>query len=247
MSDERGMLRTERGRTPDPDPTILTTQQSAALREEMYRAIGSATAIWDARIHALEEATNRFRENLSKDLSNHVDTIKELLEEKVRGFRDNVAEKFEGVERQFHDRDARLELIRLNAADALNAAFAARERAAAAAETASKEAISKSELATKEKIVALQALLSGGMDDIRGQIGALTSRLDRGEGAQRGSGETKHERRAEIGSFVALAAFVLGIINVIIIIVVGIATIPHAPAIPITVAPPPASSTAAPR
>jgi hypothetical protein len=193
--------------TPIPDPTLLTTEQSNRLREEMYRAVAGLREILEARLLAQEDATDRFREGLNRDLNVHVDTIKSLFEGKLQGFILETREKFTGVMQRFTSFENRVDTFEHTNKAAIDAAFNANQKVSDAASLANDRAIGKSETATKEKIDALQALLTGSINDIRGQIAALTSRLDRSEGQS--SGATDNTGKWMGGAAIGISALTL--------------------------------------
>jgi hypothetical protein len=100
----------------------------------------------------------------------------------------------------------------------------ASKEAVDAALQSQKESVSKSEISTGKQLEALDRRISENKE-----------RLDRGEGVNRGAVDTRSERRADVGSFAAIAALVLGIINILIIIIVAIVAVPHSPPVPVTV------------
>jgi membrane protein involved in colicin uptake len=250
MSDDR-LPQGRAGWTPIPDPTLLTTQQSRELREEIFRSMQAQRELLESRFAAYEQAMNRFRENLPRDLNVHVDTIQALFAEKLAGHQSAIVQKFEAIDGRFYERDARLEQasrineIRVDQASAtikaaVDAARSSDQKAADASAAATDKAINKTEVATKEKIDSLQALLTGSIDDIRGQISALNSRMDRGEGASRGIHENSSERRGNIAMVIGVSSFGVTVISMLIGAIMFAAT--HTSSPPAIAPVPPASA-----
>ena len=216
MSEDHGLRDTYRGITPDPDPTILTTIQSGLLREEMYRAVNNLRELVLARIDILSTSVNEFHVRMPLDVQRVTEAMRDLFDQKLVGLNRELDSRFGGLESRFQERDIRVTDANLANAKAIEAAFASQQKAADLNLIYNDKAISKSELATKEKIEGLQALLTGAIDDLRNQINGLTSRLDRGEGAIRGLSESKQERRESVGLIVGIASVAAVVISMLV-------------------------------
>jgi hypothetical protein len=208
MENESGVgpRQTSRGWTPDPDPTLLTMEQSRLLREEMYRAVGSLRELMEAKLAELSSSIDGFHARIPTLIYETNNTQSVLFEQKLTGLRGEFFQRFDGVKLQFIERDVRGDQANKTSEVAIAAAFLANEKKADATAQSNDKAIAKSELATKEKIDSLQALLTGSIDDIRGQIAGLTSRLDRGEGASKGVTDVAFERRGNTAMIVGIAS-----------------------------------------
>jgi hypothetical protein len=239
--DDTGPRQTSRGWTPDPDPTLLTTEQSGLLREEMYRAVGNSRELTDARLQGLNTSVSDFHARIPNDIKESLAHLRELFVEKLAGLRDEANQKFSGIALQFSERDVRttqaselnrtmVEQATVASKTAIDAAFLANQKSADANAEYVDKSITKSEAATKEAIVGMQALLTGSINDIRGQIAGLTSRLDRGEGADKGLRDKDFDRRGNIGMVVGIAAASATAISMIVGVVLFIATHVSAPA-----------------
>lgn len=136
-----------------------------------------------------------------------------LLEERIR--RELSALK-ELHEVRFAELDRRVDQGRTASKEAVEAALQTR-----------KEAADKSEASTGKQFEAMDR-----------RISEVKERLDTGEGALRGSVDTRQERRSDLGSSLQVAAFVLSVVSVLIVIVLAIIELPHSPAVPVTVSPP---------
>lgn len=89
-----------------------------------------------------------------------------------------------------------------------------------------KESITKGETATGAQLAALDR-----------RISELKERLDTGEGALRGQVDTRHEQREDTGKLLGISAFAIGVVSILFNLMIAILTLPHAPAVPIALAP----------
>jgi hypothetical protein len=197
-SDSEG-IRSQATSVPTPDPTILT-------REAVDRAIASYREVVEARLGAMDQATKLVASDLVKI---------EQASEKDHERAEAASAKAMHAEREFilsqikivadvaNERFAAIEGTFASNALALAAALAAQKEAAAETNKANTLAIGKSEQATKETISSNALLSTTAIDDLRRQINALASRLDRGESAGEASQtvrtQTKAEERLNIG------------------------------------------------
>lgn len=143
-----------------------------------------------------------------------------LTNEAVRHLEERVRREIASL-KELHE-------VRLEALSRLveNGRIAGRESVEAALQTR-KEAADKAEASTNKQFEAMDR-----------RISEIKERLDTGEGATRGSVDTRQERRSEIASSLMIAGFVASIISILIAITVAIITVPHSPAVPVTVVPP---------
>jgi hypothetical protein len=203
---------------PIPDPTTLTTEQ-------LSRELSGLREILTTRLDAMDRAAVLLNENVTRvptDTDKQISHLKELHEE-----------RFSSIQQQFVERDVRTEQAASANKIAIDAAFLAQKAAADAVNESNAAAITKSEIAAKEKIDGLAALFRSSFDSIGVQIGALTSRLDRGEGASRGSTETRTEHRLDGTFILGVVMAVVGVIAVVASVITAlmtshpIAVLPH--------------------
>lgn len=199
-----------------PDPTALTREATALLREEVYRAVNGLRELLEARLGRLDASVTTFHSGFPSDVRNQINNSNELLTEKLNTLRLESLQKFDGIKLQFAERDVRtdqateqnkniVEQAAVASKTAIDAAFTANQKAADANAEYVEKSITKTEASTKEKIDGLQALLTGSIDDIRGQLSALTSRMDRSDGANKGSTDSRSERAQSTGVIVGIS------------------------------------------
>jgi hypothetical protein len=184
---------------PAPDPTLLTTEQLA-------RGLTNLRELLEARIHAVEESARHRYEDLRRvptDTDRQVSHLRELL-----------IEKFNSVQKQFDERDIRSQASEDAAKVAVNAALQAQKEAAAAQNDSNAAAITKSEGATIKQIDGILALLGSNTTGTNDKIFAINSRLDRGEGFNKGGHDTRAEGRMATGAVVAVISVAIMAISV---------------------------------
>jgi hypothetical protein len=152
---------------PDPDPTRATV-------DFVERAVGAVRVVTDVRIAGIERAADVFAENL-----NRVPTTLDREISKLAGL---VNEKFHSIEVQFAERDQRTGLEKQSATVAVNAALQAQKEAASAQNESNLAAVKKSDDATTKQIDGILLVLAGNKNALDEKIGAINSRLDRGDG-----------------------------------------------------------------
>lgn len=102
---------------------------------------------------------------------------------------------------------------------------------------ASREAVEAALQTRKEAADEAKASTGKQFEAMDRRISEVKERLDTGEGATRGSVDTRQERRSELGASLQIAAFVVSIISLLIVVALAIVTLPHSAPIPVTAAP----------
>jgi hypothetical protein len=149
------------GLVPVPDPTSLT---QALVRE----AIGALRSEFAAKFDAINEATRIVKEDYVRVptvVDRATKNLQDLLEEKIAHDADISSERFSAISEKF-----------TASGKAVDTAFAS-----------SAAAISKSEIATTENIKQLNTLLDSKFSALDRRVSDVTSRLDRGEGSDKGA------------------------------------------------------------
>jgi hypothetical protein len=155
------------GSKPDPDPTVLTTQQ--LLREigtsrETTEAIltGVKTAI-EARLDAMDVAIKLVHEQTEK--------FGGLIEASVNQLKDIDQVKFDAIRDRFSDAKSALDVALQSASKAVDAAFSAAKEAASKIEVSFTKAIEQLQTLT----IAQQKATDDKIDDARTRITTLES------------------------------------------------------------------------
>lgn len=203
------------GNIPIPDPSLLTTEQ-------LRRELGSLREVIETRLAGMDRATELIAVELEKQTANVADAfehqqaardnqlqaLREFLLSRMELSRAVSDERFTGISTQFAERDTRGEQEKLAARISLDAALAAAKEAVGEQNKSNTAAITKSDLATKEKIDSLVVQISTSIESLNDKIIALSSRMDRSEGKSQG-GATLW---AAIIAFVAVALLAGGLI-----------------------------------
>jgi hypothetical protein len=198
--------------TPIPDPTILTTQQLqreiATSREVVETKVLGIRDVFDTRFQGVDKLIGLLQE--------FVRTCEGIVTTQVAHLQELHKEKFNSIEKQFLERDVRMEQASRSSKEAVTEARLAAEKAVAAALQAAKEAvgeqqksnalaIDKSERSfTKQveqigtTIVTMQKTNDDKNDDLKSRVQTI-------EGQRTGAGNT-------IGMFVGLGGMVVGFV-----------------------------------
>jgi hypothetical protein len=145
---------------PDPDPTLLTT-------ENLRREIANLKELLESRL-----------------VGNH-----ELISTEIQVLSKVTEERFQSIAIQFAERDKRTEQLSLADKTAIAAALQAQKEAAGATNESNSVALGKMEDNFTKLIDQGQTLLNSVAKNMDDKINDLRSRLDTGEGQGRGKTE----------------------------------------------------------
>lgn len=194
--------------TPIPDPTRLTTQL-------IDRTLSAYKDVVDTRLSAIDEATKLERIQLRFEVERQITTLREILSLQIDGVAAVTNEKFSAISDGFAIRDTRVIQAATDSKVSLDAALAAQKEAASEQNKANTLAIGKSELATKEQIIALVAQIATSNKAMEDRIRAVENRLERMESIKTGAADQKIDYRQNIGqiiAFISIAAIVITLI-----------------------------------
>jgi hypothetical protein len=179
---------------PNPDPTVLTTQQLNLALSGLRDYVHGEIKVLEERLRGIDVATDLLNESVNRvptDLQLSIGRMQDLVNEKFKSIavqfidrdmrasgevartRDLIEEKFHSIEVQFAERDTRQERESRDNKIAVDAAFAAQKEAAATQDSNNTKAIDKSEKATAETISKLQDLTAA-------QALSLSAKIDEG-------------------------------------------------------------------
>lgn len=193
-----GQTRDRLNRTPEPDPTVLTTEQ-------LLRAVRGETDLFNAKLVGLEKEFKATQESLSsmradtrEAAKNAVECLKEVIEARMNAsdkaitlIQDAVdrspsvtevyakfSEKFESIQTQFEERDTRTEQTSRDSKVAVDAALQAAKEAVGEQNKSSALAIAKSEAATTKQIDQIQVLIATMQKGLDDKFGTLQKGMD---------------------------------------------------------------------
>lgn len=168
---------------PVPDPSLLTTEQ-------LRRELSGLREILETRLAAMDRATDLIAMELAR-VPSHNDRELASQREYIISLIDTVrsvsAEKFAGIDTRFLERDERTAQAAQESRISLDAALAAAKEAVSEQNKANALAIGKSELATKEKLDALERLMVASTTALADKISGVIERVGRIEA--RGEGK----------------------------------------------------------
>jgi len=134
--------------------------------------------------------------------------LREVLQGDIRNVQDVAIEKFLAIDGTFSSN-----------ALALTAALAAQKEAAAEQNKSNTLAITKSEVATKEKIDSNAQQTATSLKSLADRLDDLKERVDRGEGSTSGSADTRSEQRLNTGQVIAALAVIVAVVSFILYVV----------------------------
>jgi len=184
---------------PNPDPSLLTTQN---VRE----GLANLKELISARLDAMDGATN-LRLEMFKGLP-------EDIERRIAHLREVQDEKFHTIDNQFKERDVRTTQASGAADDALKAALQAAKELVGAQGEASAAAAVKSETSFTKQIDQIGTIIQTLEKALDARITELKERIDRGEGSSSGAVDQRNEKRMDSQVLIAAVAAVLFLISI---------------------------------
>ena len=192
------------------DPSLLTTAQLLRVNAELKELIFT-------RLDAMDKAMVLFNENMTRvptDTDKQIRHLRELLFERF----ETQNEKFASVQKQFMDRDVRVDQAAKDAKISLDAALSSAEKAVAKQNESFALSIQKSETATNKQIDTQSQLLQSLTAALNDKIDDLKGRMTRQEGAEIGSHASTTQRQADGNSQANWGGLIVGIILAVIAI-----------------------------
>jgi len=187
----------ERNWRPIPDPTILTTQQ-------LQREISALKEIIFTRLDANDKAVELLHADVTRvptDTDKAIAHLKELHNE-----------RFEGIEKQFSERDTRMTRELEHSQTALEAALLSAEKAVNKQNENFALSIAKSENSTNKQMEQMATLIHTSNGALEGKISDLKDRVTIIEGKTSGQMQAQVTHQTSnsfiIAVFVAAIAFV---------------------------------------
>ena len=177
---------------PNPDPTILTTEQLARSYAMLLREIESSGNLAEAKINGVLNSISIRIDGIEKVISlfhSQTDVYPVKLKTEICHLQDLHEEKFNAIAKQFQERDIRTEQTSRDNKLAIDAALQAAKEAVDAQNKSNALAVAKSEATfTKQidQIVVLVNSMGKGFDD---KIDDNKTRLQALESQKKGAGD----------------------------------------------------------
>lgn len=179
-----------------PDPSSLTTQQLwreiASLKELTMTLFDGQSG----RIDGIEKSIDLSHADLVRvptDVQKQVGNLKELVDEKLDGLSQRITdeaalrdEKFQGVGKQFEERDVRTKETATANTTTINAALQSQKEAAGEQAKSFTLSVDKSEKVVMDRINQQQTLFETTTRAQSDKVGDLTDRVTRLEGTGKG-------------------------------------------------------------
>ena len=172
---------------PDPDPTLLTT-------ENLRREIANLKELLEAMIRSGDAA----REALHGLIISEIKVLSSVTDQ-----------RFESIATQFAERDKRTEQLSLADKTAIAAALQAQKEAAGATNESNSVALAKMENNFTKLIDQGQTLLQSVAKNMDDKINDLKSRIDTGEGQSKGKIDVWGYVAGIVGLLIAFASVMI--------------------------------------
>jgi hypothetical protein len=188
----------------DERNTNLTTS-------DILREISNLKENMETRFDAMDKAVTKVNEDFTRvptSLDKAIDQLKEWISERFNG----VKIQFEGIEKQFAERDVRVNQASTTAKTAVDAALSAQKEAASDQNKSLILSINKSEQSTASQLEQQRVVLIAVEKTLSDKIGVISNRLNLWEGAGLG----KHEISAPLwamASAILTALIITGIMT----------------------------------
>ncbi len=163
---------------PDPDPTVLTTENLRREIGNLKERIDIRLESNDKAIQLVQVATDSAVLNLHRLITANIETLDKV-----------TLQRFESIATQFSERDKRTEQLSLADKTAIAAALQAQKEAAGAQAESNAVSVLKQEAAFTKLLDQTQALFQTSMSALTTQINDMKSRIDTGEGQSKGAGD----------------------------------------------------------
>ncbi len=196
MAESRSM----NGGKPNPDPSILTTENLRREIANLKDHVDIQLASNDKAIQLVQVATDAAVRNLHKLILANIETLANV-----------TAQRFASIETQFSERDKRTEQLSLADKTAIAAALQAQKEAAGAQNESNAASVTKQEAAFTKLLDQNQALWTSGIASLTTQLNDLKSSRDKGEGASRGKVDQWGYLIGAVGILIAFGTLVLRI------------------------------------
>ena len=177
---------------PNPDPTVLTTEQLERMKEVVLREILASREIVESKLIGIKSVFETRLEGMDKAISLvqlQTDVFPTKVQVEVAHLQRLHQEKFDSIATQFQERDTRNELSSRDSKVAVDAALQAAKEAVGEQNKSNALAIAKSEATfTKQidQIGILVASMGKGFDD---KVDDIKSRLQAMESQKKGAGD----------------------------------------------------------
>jgi hypothetical protein len=187
--------------------TELLAATVGRVPSDTDKAVGALRELLGARIDGMDMATELLAVNVRAvptDIDKAARALREILQGEIKNVQDVAIEKFLAIDGTFSSN-----------ALALTAALAAQKEAAAEQNKSNTLAITKSEVATKEKIDSNALQTATSLKSLADRLDDLKERVDRGEGQEHGQATGRTEQRLNVGQVIAALSVLVAVVSII--------------------------------
>ena len=213
MPVDEGYKGGDRVNVPNPDPSLLTTQNLRDGLANLKELIGARLDAMDMATDLRLELFNRVPAQTEQQMGH----LKAIIDEKL-GVQN---EKFHGIAKQFEERDVRTAQASGAADDALKAALQAAKELVGAQGEASAAAAVKSETSFAKQVDQIGTILQTTQLALDARITELKERIDRGEGSSSGAELSMSSKRQENQLLISVIGALLLAVSVAIAVFVA--------------------------
>ncbi len=177
---------------PNPDPTLLTTEQTERMKEILRREISSSREIVETQLNGLRQIFETRTGGLERDmvlLQARAERLQTTIQVEIGHLERLHQEKFDSITTQFKERDTRTEQTSRDSKVAVDAALQAAKETVGEQNKSNALAIAKSEATFTKQIDQIGVLVTSmgkGFDD---KIDDIKSRLQSMESQKKGAGD----------------------------------------------------------
>ena len=210
------------------EATRLHQKATDELPDMLERRLAQSSKVLDAKFQAINDNISSHVEwssDLRPQMERLIAHLAALQEEKFESIDSKFSErnvwlheKFDGLSKQFIERDVRTDQASVAARAALDAALKAASELVAQQNASNVAAAAKSETSFTKQIDQIGTIISTLEKALDARITELKERIDRGEGSLHGSDAMKNEHRLDIASMLQAAAVIAAFITVLVLI-----------------------------
>jgi len=170
---------------PNPDPTVLTTEQLERMKDIVFREILASREIVESKLIGIRTVFETRLEGMDKAINLvqlQTDVFPAKVQVEVGHLQKLHQEKFDSIATQFRERDTRTEQTSRDGKMAVDAALQAAKEAVGEQNKSNALAIAKSEATFTKQIDQIGVLVSSmgkgfddKVDDIKGRLTAIES------------------------------------------------------------------------
>jgi len=214
---------------PRPDPTLLTTQQSLLLRDEMLREIKNSREAVELQLSGLHDVISTRLSEMDKAiilLQKYNDKAPECVKDNVSHLRVEHSEKFKGVDQQFTGLKTQTDKIAELNQKAIDAALLAAKELVGVQNKSNTESILKSENATTKQIDGIGDLIRSTaksvddkFSDLKDRNNSLESRLTALESRGLETRAVRTDSQASTGIWIAIAVAGISLLGLTVAVV----------------------------